>query len=106
MKSLWNRLAAWLDGKHPHAGRRRTLAVTAAGLLVWAIFGGKQGLFALVLSQHEKYALERQIADLNGQNADLATQIGALERDPGACEKTAREKLQLMRPGETIYRFR
>ncbi|MGH7442783.1 MAG: FtsB family cell division protein, partial [bacterium] len=85
--------------------RRRLLAAGAALLLVWFLVGGQQGLFALAMSQREKAQLRDQIVALKADNARLQTQAAALADDPQSCIKTARERLQLMRPGEIIYRF-
>ncbi len=99
------KLTYWLRRDHPKSRRRRVLAAGVAALLAWFVFGGRQGLFALAMSQREKASLNAQIADLTAQNARLEAEANALAADPGACEKVAREQLQLMRPGEIIYRF-
>lgn len=105
MKSLVRAARHWLREEHPKVGRRRLLAAIPAVLLAWFIFGGQQGLFALAMSQREKAHLRQEIADLAADNGRLQAQADALANNPGACERTARERLQLMRPGEIIYRF-
>jgi len=107
MKSSHLVVLRWLRGEHPEIGRRRRRLVfgLSAALLAWFVFGGQQGLFALAMSQREKARLREQIADLKIDNAHLEVQADGLARNPQACEKTARERLQLMRPGEIIYRF-
>jgi cell division protein FtsB len=81
------------------------LGLIAAGLLAWGILGGSQGLLALVLSQREKANLREEIEALEQENRRLQQQVALLESRPEAYEKTARERLLLMRPGEIIYRF-
>jgi cell division protein FtsB len=105
MKDILKSLKRWLDAGHPNAGRRRLLAAIPAILLAWFLLGGQQGLFALAMSQREKARLREEIVQLTQDNARLEAQADALARNPQACEKTARERLLLMRPGETIYRF-
>lgn len=105
MKKGADALRHWLREDHPKAWRRRLLAAFSALALLWFVVGGQQGLFALAMSQREKAQLREQIAQLQADNIRLRSQAGALAADPAACEKTAREKLQLMRPGEIIYRF-
>lgn len=105
LKALYSAAERWLDPRHPRARARRLLALAAAGLFVWAVFAGPQGLFALVLGQREKAQLRREIAALAEQNRGLEAEIARLERHPESYERTARERLLLMRPGETIYRF-
>jgi cell division protein FtsB len=105
IKSVYQAARHWLRGEHPKVGRRRLLAALGATALAWFILGGQQGLFALAMGQREKASLREQIAELSADNARLQAQADALARNPEACEKTARERLQLMRPGEIIYRF-
>lgn len=105
LKALHSKLEEWLHPQHPKARNRRLLALGVAGFMLWAVFGGSQGLFALALSQHEKGRLRREIASLEEQNKGLEQKVALLARQPEAYEKTARERLLLMRPGETVYRF-
>ena len=105
IKTMIQAARHWLRDGHPQVRRRRMIATGVGVLLVWFVLGGRQGLFALAMSQREKASLRAQIDELTTDNATLRTQADALARDPQACEKTAREQLQLMRPGEIIYRF-
>lgn len=105
LKSFARILEEWLHPQHPRARNRRLVALGVAGFLAWAVFGGSQGLFALVLSQREKSQLRAEIRSLGEQNKQLEQQVAMLAREPEAYERTARERLLLMRPGETIYRF-
>lgn len=105
LTSLTRSLEQWLHPQHPRARKRRLLALGVAALLAWGVFGGSQGLFALVLSQREKVQLRSEIQSLGQQNKDLGQTIDRLSRQPEAYERTARERLLLMRPGEIIYRF-
>jgi cell division protein FtsB len=103
--SLHGRAKHWLRPDHPNAGRRRLLAAVPAVLVLWFLLGGQQGLFALAMSQREKAKLREEIVALREDNAKLQVLADSMARNPETCEKTAREKLLLMRPGETIYRF-
>jgi cell division protein FtsB len=105
LKSILHTLQAWLDAQHPRAQRRRLLAVGLALFALWGLFGGQQGLFALVSSQREKAQLRAEIEQLGADNAALHGQLADVGRHPEVYEKVAREKLMLMRPGETLYRF-
>jgi cell division protein FtsB len=95
----------FLREEHPKATQRRLLAGAGALAVAWLLLGGQQGLFALAMSQREKARLREDIIQLKVDNAKLEAQADALARDPEASEKTARERLLLMRPGEIIYRF-
>ena len=47
--------------------------------------------------------LQKQISDIQQENAQLRKQIERLKSDPDAIEREAREKLHYARPGEVIY---
>lgn len=85
--------------------RRRALALGLLLLAAWALFGGKQGLFALVGSARERASLRDEIVLLEEKDRALEAELRRLQAQPQLAEKTAREKLMLMRPGELIYRF-
>ena len=95
---------AWLSAG-PKAGRRRLMVAVPALALAYFLLGGRQGLVALVMSQREKAKLREEIVQLRSDNERLRAEADATARNPYSCEKTARENLQLMRPGEIIYRF-
>lgn len=78
------------------------LMILCAVLVMNEIFGD-HGVLALRRQRQEYESLEKQVRDLEQENADLAKQIKALKSDPKAIEKQAREQLHLARPGETIY---
>jgi cell division protein FtsB len=80
-------------------------AAAASSLLLWGVFGGSQGLFALALGQREKGLLRREIQALALQNRELEQRIERLSRHPEDLERAARERLLLKRPGEIVYRF-
>jgi cell division protein FtsB len=105
LKATFDALTHWLRPEHPRARPRRLLAVGLGLGLLWALVGGQQGLFALVMSQRDKVRLRAEIQELRAGNEALAKRIALLQGHPEAYERTAREKLLLMRPGETIYRF-
>ena len=105
LKKGFDALSHWLRPEHPRARARRLLALGLGLGLAWAVLGGQQGLFALVMSQREKAHLRAEIVGLRTGNQELQKQVDLLESHPEAYERTAREKLLLMRPGDTIYRF-
>ena len=55
--------------------------------------------------QDEAIRLDREIARLEALERKQKSEIDALKTDPAFVERTAREKLNLARPEETIFRF-
>lgn len=105
LRTIVEAVQHWLRPQHPRARNRRLLAVAVGLMLAWGLFGGQQGLFALAMSQRDKAHLRSEIISLKTENEQLAQKAAMLARDPEAYERTARERLLLMRPGETVYRF-
>ncbi len=70
-------------------------------LLVTTVFG-KKGLLEIARARKTYAELERAIEGLKERKARLEKEIRALEAEPGAVEREAREKLWLMRPDEKV----
>jgi cell division protein FtsB len=79
------------------------VAVGLAGLLMWHVVNGKDGLSIWQQKRAEDHQLQREIKDLEQENAQLRQRIGRLQSDPDAIEHEAREKLHYAKPGEVIY---
>jgi cell division protein FtsB len=83
--------------------------------LGFAVFAGALvvGLVALYLPlarqqhqlQQELQRLEREIARQEALEKQQRAEIEALKTDPGFVERTARDKLNLARPNETVFQF-
>ena len=61
---------------------------------------------------HQRHAMQQELQrldqELTRQDAiekKQKTEIDALQSDPGFVERTARDKLNLARPSETLFRF-
>jgi cell division protein FtsB len=79
------------------------VAVALAGLLMFHVINGKHGLSVWHQMRGEDRALQKQIQDVQQENALLRQQIDRLKSDPDAIEHEAREKLHYAKPGEVIY---
>jgi cell division protein FtsB len=79
------------------------VAVGLAGLLMWHVINGKHGLSVWQQKRAEDHQLQREINDLEQENARLRERIERLKSDPDAIEHEAREKLHYAKPGEVIY---
>ena len=79
------------------------IAVVLALLLTWHVINGKHGLSVWQQKRAEDRALQKEIQDLQQENAQMRQQIERLQSDPEAIEREAREKLHYAKPGEVIY---
>ena len=78
------------------------LLFISAVLVVDALVGDR-GLLAMLKARTEFRALERSLADVRTQNADLREQARRLREDPAAVEDIARRELGLIKPGEKLF---
>ncbi|MGH7828522.1 MAG: FtsB family cell division protein [Candidatus Binatia bacterium] len=75
-------------------------------LLCFVTIIGDRGVFHLLRLKGEKRSLDERNYRLQKENETLREQISRLRYDDFYLEKFAREELNLVRPGEIIYRFR
>lgn len=78
------------------------VAVILALLVTWHVVYGTHGLSIWEHKRAEDRALQREIKDLQQENAQMRQQIDHLNSDPDAIEREAREKLHYAKPGEII----
>lgn len=88
---------------------RRTLLWGGLGLvfvylLCFLVFG-RMGLIAHVRLTEEAVRVDREITQVQAEIGDLGRQVAALNRDPHTIERLARERLGMVRPGETVFLF-
>jgi cell division protein FtsB len=79
------------------------VAVGLAGLLMWHVINGKHGISVWQQKRAEDRELQKEIRDIEQDNAQLRREIERLKTDPDAIEHEAREKLHYAKPGEVIY---
>jgi cell division protein FtsB len=98
------------DRRRNEAGLRKK-AVTLFGvilliaLVVGSLFGDR-GILQLVSQRERAEALAREIDEMREENQRLVREIQALQADPRAIERLAREQLGLARPGEKVFVIR
>jgi cell division protein FtsB len=87
--------------------RSWTLYCLAAVILLLAAYTmvGERGVFHLWRLKGEKARLDEQNFALQKENESLRQRVSRLRHDNFYLEKIAREELNLVRPGEVIYRF-
>jgi cell division protein FtsB len=79
------------------------LAVCLALLMGWGVVNGKHGLSTWNQKRVEDKQLQKEIGDLEQENARLRTRVDRLKSNQDEIEHEAREKLHYAKPGEVIY---
>lgn len=79
-----------------------TAAVLAVAVGYHVIFGAN-GVIVYQKKRQETKQLNRQMLELQRENAVLKSHVDRLQSDPNAIEHQAREQLHYTRPGEVIY---
>ena len=94
-----------IAGKWLHRMRRILATLVIALLAVAAgykVMYGSNGMIVYKAKRAEFQRLQQQIADENQHHEELEQRVKALQSDPKAIEKEAREQLGYVRPGEKI----
>lgn len=91
----------------PHIPQKWSLYGWAALILLLLFYAivGERGAIHLWRLQGEKAKLDEQNYRLQKANEQLREKINRLRNDNFYLEKVAREELNMVRPGEVIYRF-
>ncbi len=79
------------------------VAVLLAGLVMWHVVNGNHGLSVWQQKRAEDRELQKEIKDIQQENALLSKEIERLKSKHDAIEHEAREKLHYAKPGEVIY---
>jgi cell division protein FtsB len=86
---------------------RRRIATAAAVVLAvflgYHVIFGQNGVTAYQQKRVEDKVLQKQIQQLQDENARMKDHVEHLQSDPDAIEHEARERLHYTRPGEVIY---
>jgi cell division protein FtsB len=78
------------------------LALLLMAMTAHELFGD-HGYLAM-RREHAQYdQLQQQIQKLQKENKDLDDRVKALQNDPKAIERIAREQMRMTRPGERVY---
>ena len=71
-------------------------------LLFALFFVGDRGFLQARRQRAQLRAAQEEVTRIDAENRKLETEVAALKNDPRALEKVAREKLQLVRPGDVV----
>lgn len=86
--------------------RRRIATAAAIALAVFLgyhVIVGENGVTAYEQKRMEDKGLQKQIQQLQEENARMKDHVDHLQNDPDAIEHEARARLHYARPGEVIY---
>ena len=91
--------------------RRRSRLVTLSVGLVFGVvlatsfFFDEMGIPKYLSMMNHSEKLTEEIQALKGETDQLRREAGRLERDPERLEELARERLGLVKKGETVYQI-
>jgi cell division protein FtsB len=80
------------------------LMLFGAAMVTVSLFG-EQGWFAYRSLAGQTRQLREEAGALDAREQELTRQIRALRSDPAAIERLARERLGLVKPGETVIQL-
>ena len=85
---------------------RRIVATLCIAVLAvvagYRVIYGANGTIVYKAKRAEYQRLQQEIADENQRHQELQDRVRALQSDPKAIEKEAREQLGYVKPGETV----
>jgi len=85
------------------SGRR--VAIFVAGLMLVTLCLGDRGLIKLVGLLRDRAAVRAELVRLETHHTELEAEYRRYTTDPATIEKVARESLDWVRRGETVYKF-
>jgi cell division protein FtsB len=85
--------------------RGKWIGAAAAIVLVFFFVSGNRGVWEMYKLRQERRLLTDEIARLKVETAQYQAEYQAMGRDNALLEKRAREELNLVKPGEIVYKF-
>lgn len=82
-----------------------TLSLAFFVFLILAAFFHDEGILTVFKLQDQMAEMRESNKALSAKNAKIHKETEALKSNPLAIEKIAREKLNLVKPGETVYQI-
>jgi cell division protein FtsB len=96
--------------RRPPASMRKRVILTLVFCALLALVGrsilGDRGLFEVWRKKSAFQQISSEVQALRTENASLRKEVDALQHDPQAIERIAREELGYARPGEITFIFR
>jgi len=85
--------------------RSRWMGMAFVALSLFLLVNGNRGLWKMAKLQQERRTLSRDVERLRGDVERYRVELSASGSNLAAVEKQAREELNLVKPGEIIYKF-
>ncbi|MBI3609712.1 MAG: septum formation initiator family protein [Nitrospirae bacterium] len=103
----WNRSKETVE-RHQKLRRRIVwgIGLAVSVYLFVPLIIGDMGLAKYFKMRRTYYRLQQEIQHLSDENKKIEDEIRALRSDPIEIEQSARTRLGLVRPGETVYQFK
>ncbi len=95
----------WFSGRINFRKNRKLLLrlLVLLPILLYVLFNNK-GVVQRIGLQLQKREMERKVQEVETEGRRLRNELKAIENDPDAIEKVAREKHGMVREGEKVYR--
>lgn len=81
------------------------LSLLIVGAVVALFVAGPRNIFQYYRSKQDKSRLQREIKELKLKKARLDSELTLLAKDPDYLEKLAREKYNMKKKGEKVYKI-
>ena len=78
------------------------MSLLFSGLVFAFFFVSEKGFLQVRRQRLQLVRAQAEVATLDTENRKLEAEVAALKTDPKAAEKVAREKLNLVRPGDVV----
>lgn len=93
---------------HRHKQTLQRVGWVIGGLMIAVLvasFFGEMSIPKYLGMKKNARSLEQEIQEIARTNAELRQEITRLQKDPARIEEVARERLGLVRKGETVYQI-
>ncbi len=84
---------------------KKWINVSICIVSIYLLFSGNRGLWNLYKLNQEKNSLSKQVLILKNQIDNFQVEYKYFSKSSSAFEKQAREDLNLVKPGELVYKF-
>lgn len=101
LRTAFSRLSLWLQ----ELTRAHLLRWAILAVMVFTLLGGDRGLISLIPLLHDRATLKKDIQELIARRTQLTTDLHHYTSDPATVEKIVRERLDMVKRGETVYKF-